>query len=681
MNLQAPISALGRVGKTTASRLKILGLKTVEDLLFYLPFRYEDWSRIVKISELKNLELATIKVKVQMIASRRSFRTRKFITEALVSDDTGTIKIVWFNQPYLSKTISVGEEIYLSGNFDENKMQMTSPDYEKVKFETTHTARIVPIYHLTAGLTEKQLRFLVRTALNAVSLFSEILPDEILKNNHFFEIKKALQEIHFPTDFENLKKAQTRLSFDRLYLRQLMIQKSRAELLSANSRSIKFLEKQTRDYVNSLPFVLTDEQKKCAWEILQDLEKSRPMNRLLNGDVGSGKTVVMSMAILNVVFNGYKAAVLAPTEILAGQHFVTLQKLFQNKNFRIALFTRSQKFINDEKVSKTKMLEVLQNGEVDLLIGTHAILSEKIKIKDLCLVVVDEQHRFGVNQRKNLTLRGEKDLVPHFLSMTATPIPRTLALTAFGDLNLSIIKHKPKNRLPIVTKFVEENRRQEIYDFIKKEIIAGRQVFVICPLIDPSDTLGVKSVKQEFERLDKNVFPEIPIGLLHGKLKSQEKEAVMQNFVNKKIKILVSTSVIEVGIDAPNATIMMIEGADRFGLSQLHQFRGRVGRGEFQSYCFVFSDNQSFATQKRLKYLEEYADGFALSEIDLELRGSGDIYGQMQSGFSDLQNVDFHDVALIELAQKEAQKTLKNNWLNENLQKKLTEISVNNHFE
>ncbi len=681
MNLQTSISELGRVGKTTASRLKILNLKTVEDLLFYLPFRYEDWSQINKISELQNFQATTICAKVMMIATKKSFRTKKFITEALVSDATGTIKIVWFNQPFLSKVITVGDEYYFSGSFDQNKMQMTSPDYEKYRQETTHTARIVPVYHLTAGLTEKQLRFLVKTALTQLKDYPEILAESFLHQEKMLTLPEALREIHFPTNFLLLKKAQKRLSFDRLFLRQIFIQKSKKENEKANSWPIKFLEKPTRDYVASLPFELTIDQKKCAWEILQDLEKERPMNRLLNGDVGSGKTVVMSIAVLNVIKNGCKVAVLAPTEILAKQHFETVQKFFSDENWRIALFSSAQKFLNKEKITKNRLLKLLAEGAVDLLIGTHAILSENVKIKDLALVVVDEQHRFGVKQRKNLSLRGEQSFTPHFLSMTATPIPRTLALTAFGDLELSIIKNKPRNRLPIKTQFVIESDRFSVYDFIQQQIKEGRQVFVICPLIDPSDSLGVKSVKQEYEKLKKEIFSDFSVDLLHGKMKATEKEEVMTRFARNESQILVSTSVIEVGIDIPNATIMMIEGADRFGLAQLHQFRGRVGRGEFQSFCFLFSDNQLLSTQKRLRYLEKLADGFALAEIDLQLRGAGEVYGQIQSGFSDLQNLDLQDSELIELAQKEAQRVVSENNLSAELSRRLQKVFVVNHFE
>jgi len=681
MDINASITTLGRVGKTTAARLRLLGLRTVEDLLFYWPFRYEDRSEIKKIQDLQNFQSATIKAKITMIATRRSWRAHKFVTEALVDDDTGTIKIVWFNQPFLSKTLAVGDNVYLSGIFDETKMQMTGPDYEKVKTQTMHTARIVPIYHLTAGLSEKQLRFLIKTVLDNLKNLPEFLAEEILKRNDFVDFFQALSEIHFPTNFFELKKAKRRLTFDKLFLRQILIQQARFQTQNSVSRKINFLEKLTRDYVSSLPFQLTDEQKKCAWEILQDLNKDRPMNRLLNGDVGSGKTVVMSVAAFNVMGNGYKVAILAPTEILAEQHFQTLRKFFRDKKFTIALFSRSQKLIDDKKVGQSELIKKLSEGQIDLLVGTHAILNEKIKIKDLGLVVVDEQHRFGVNQRKNLTLRGETDFAPHFLSMTATPIPRTLALTAYGDLDLSLLKTKPKNRLPIKTKFVEENGRQQVYDFIKEQIFAGWQVFVICPLIDPSDTLGVKSVKQEFEKLDKQIFPDLPIGLLHGRLKAEEKNQVMRDFLNKKVKILISTSVIEVGIDVPNATIMMIEGADRFGLAQLHQFRGRVGRGDQQAYCFVLSNNNSLETRQRLKILETHGDGFSLAEIDLQKRGAGEIYGDRQSGFEDLLIEDLQDASLIELAQKEARAFWQAGEFNQEIKRRLNKLTLVDHFE
>jgi len=681
MNLQTPISELTRVGKTTASRLKNLGLETIEDLIFYFPFRYEDFSLIKNIDDLVPNEPVTVRGKIQLIANRRSFRKRKNITEALVADESGSVKVIWFNQPYLTKTLRVGDEVYLSGKLDEDRLQFVSPDYEKVRTSPVHTARLVPIYHLTLGVTQKQLRFLISQTDKVILQIEDYLPKEIIDKYKFLNLNKALYNIHFPSSQLNSDSARKRLQFDELFLIQLSIQKIKKQLKENKALKIKFLEKQTKDFVDSLSFTLTDSQKKCSWEIIRDLEKDQPMNRLLEGDVGSGKTVVVALAILNAVLNGYKVVMMAPTEILAVQHYQTFKNLFAKQKLGISLFTGSKREVDGEKVSKNALLEKLGEGEFDLVVGTHAVIQDNVKIKDLGLVIVDEQHRFGVGQRKALVQRDKKDFIPHFLSMPATPIPRTLVLTLYGDLDLSVITEMPAGRKPIITKVVYEQQRMKAYEFIAEQIKTGRQVFVICPLIDPSDKLGVKSVKQEFEKLDQEIFPDLKIGLMHGRLKSKEKEQVMLDFSNKKLDILVSTSVIEVGIEVPNASIMIIEGSDRFGLAQMHQFRGRVGRGEHQSYCFLFSESNAPQTQKRLKYLEECRDGFQLAEKDLELRGAGEIYGTRQSGLPDLKIASLTDAALIQVAQAEALELVNQGNFSLELQKAVDKLNLSLHFE
>ncbi len=682
MNLETKISELTRVGKTTGSRLKNLGLETVEDLIFYFPFRYEDYSIIKSINSLIPGEPVTVKGKIQLIANRRSWRKRKIITEALISDETETVKIIWFNQPFLTKSLKVGDEVFISGKLDEDRLQFVSPDYEKVRTENIHTARLVPVYHLTQGVTQKQLRFLLSQCRSVMQSLPEYVPQDILQKYKFLDLNSALSNIHFPENKKIAEQAKLRLQFNELFLIQLAIQKEKQLLKESKALKIKFLQKQTKDFVESLQFKLTDAQKKCSWEIIQDLEKDRPMNRLLEGDVGSGKTVVVTLGMLNCILNGYKVVLMAPTEILAEQHYQTLRKFFVKQKFNCALFTGSKREINGEKISKIKILDILKQGQFDLVIGTQALIQAGVEIKDLGLVVVDEQHRFGVSQRKALVNKSQKNgYLPHFLSMTATPIPRTLVLTLYGDLDLSIINQMPAGRKPISTKVVYEGDRQKAYDFIGQEISHGRQVFVICPLIDPSDKAGTKSVKQEFERLDKDIFPDLKIGLMHGKLKSIDKQLIMQEFAEHKIDILVSTSVIEVGIDVPNASIMMIEGADRFGLAQLHQFRGRVGRGEHQSYCFLFTDNNSPLTKKRLKYLEQCKDGFKLAEMDLQLRGPGEVYGVQQSGLPDLRIASLTDLSLIQKAQEEARILLQNGNLSQNLQVVVDKQKISLHFE
>ena len=700
MNLKTTISALTRVGKTAAKRLKNLGLETVEDLIFYFPFRYEDFSLIKKIRDLTPNEPVTIRGKIQLIANRRSFRKRKILTEALVGDETGSVKVIWFNQPYLTKTLQVGDWVYLSGQLDETRFQFISPEYERVRDGALaiHTARLVPIYHLTEGVTQKQLRFLLKQTLPLINQIAEYLPADIVARNKFAPLKDALLAVHFPENQAALGDARRRLKFDELFLIQLAIQQVRKQIGENKAGKISFLEKATKDFVNALPFKLTNAQKKCAWEILRDLEKERPMNRLLEGDVGSGKTVVVAIAMLNAILNGYKVAMMAPTEILANQHFATLCRLFEKQKFRIALLTAGKRQISWQTslpasslptaskrvglVRKGSILDNLRQGECDIVVGTHALIEEGVEIKDLGLVVVDEQHRFGVEQRKTLLLKEKQNgVVPHFLSMTSTPIPRTLVLTLYGDLDLSIINEMPPGRKPIVTRVVYEQDRLKAYEFIKKQVGDGRQIFVICQLIDPSDKLGVRSVKQEFEKLDKEIFPDLKIGLMHGRLKSKEKEAVMRDFSAGLTKILVSTSVIEVGIDIANATIMMIEGADRFGLAQLHQFRGRVGRGAHQSYCFLFSDSAAPLTQKRLRYLETCVDGFKLAEKDLELRGPGEIYGLRQAGLPDLKIASLTDSQIIKIAQEEARRVVEFGALGEKLTLRLGKMKLSMHFE
>ncbi len=683
MQLDDFLVNLTRVGKTTASRLKKLELFTVEDLLFYYPFRYEDFSKIRKISDLKPEEPVTIKGKIQLIANRRTFRKRKILTEALVSDESGSIKVIWFNQPFLTKNLKVGDSVFLSGRLNQDKMQMISPDYEKVKPDVpaVHTARIIPIYHLVQGLTQKQLRFLLSQAIKAVDQIQEYLPRDIIEKYRFPDIKKALNDIHFPPNGGAVAKARARLKFDELFLLQCKIQQIKKQIQKHKALPVKFLQKPTKDFVAKLPFKLTGAQKRCSWEILQDLEKEKPMNRLLQGDVGSGKTIVAALAILNTVKNGCKVILMAPTEILAEQHYQTFKKLFISHKFDIGLFTGSRKFINDQKLTKPNFLEYLANAEFDIIVGTQALIQEKVKIKDLGLVIVDEQHRFGVDQRKKLLSRDQQaEFLPHFLSMTATPIPRTLVLTLYGDLDLSVIDKMPTGRKPIKTKLVFEQDRWQTYEFIKKQIKQGRQVFVICPLIDPSDRTGARSVKQEFEKMDKDIFPDLKIGLMHGRLKPKEKKQVMKEFSQHKLDILVSTSVIEVGIDVPNAGIMMIEGAENFGLAQLHQFRGRVGRSGNQSYCFLFTESSSPETKKRLGYLEDCTDGFELAEKDLQSRGPGEVYGIRQSGLPDLKIASLTDRKLIALAAEEAKNTLSTG-ISPVLKQKLAEIKFNYHQE
>jgi len=512
----------------------------------------------------------------------------------------------------------------------------------------------VPNYHLTANLTHKQIRFLIKQIINLAGRVMDWLPFEVKKSARLINLAEAVREIHFPKNNLDIKKARERLAFDELFLIQLESQLVRKNLSLSRARAIEFNEAATKKFVDSLPFKLTDAQRKAAWEILQDIKKDRPMSRLLEGEVGSGKTLVAVIAILNAVLNKKQAVLMVPTEILAKQHFETISKLLAGLDIKIGLVTRTNKLISNGK--KLKATDIV--AEADIIIGTHALIQEDIKFKNLALAVVDEQHRFGVEQRKTLVAKSGGELTPHFLSMTATPIPRSLALALYGDLGLSVLDELPKNRKKIITAVVPEKKRAAAYEFIRKQIREGRQVFVICPLIDLSDKLGVKSVEEEYQKLKKIIFPDLNIGKLHGRLKPKAKEEVMKEFLEKKIQILVSTSVVEVGVDVPNASVMMIEGADRFGLAQLHQFRGRVGRSIHQSYCFLFTDSDTEKTLKRLAAVVKCNNGFELAKMDLKFRGPGEVYGIEQKGFPELKMASLFDYALMKQAREQAVKIM-----------------------
>ena len=681
MNLQTPIKDLNRVGKTTAKKLAYLGLKTAGDLLYYFPFRYEDFSRIVPIRDLKEGETVTIRGKLELIGNRRSFRRRTNITEALISDVTGSLRVVWFNQPFIAKMLQPGDEIFLAGKVRSDMLgpQLNSPVYEKVTAAgTTHTARLVPIYPLTSGITQKQLRFLMSQIIDLTKEAEEWLPENILEKYDLVPLSAALRGIHFPVDAVDLQQNTRRLKFEELFLLQLQAGLSRAGRARTKALVIRFQEEEIKSLVAGLPFTLTKTQKISTWEILQDLSKSQPMNRLLSGDVGSGKTVVAAIAAYNAVLNGYQVALMAPTEILTRQHYDSLVKILASRGVKIGLLTSNQVLDNQsEQIKKNDLADKIKIGELQIIIGTQALLSEKLKFKKLGLVVVDEQHRFGVDQRKEIKDKGKG---VHFLSMTATPIPRSLALAIYGDLDLSIINELPPGRKKILTRLVEPNKRQQAYDFIREQVRAGRQVFVICPLIEEakknsdefvpvnytfSGTTEKKSVLSEYKKLSEKIFPDLKVGYLHGKMPSKPgpaekltKNGVMEDFKNKKIDILVSTSVVEVGVDIPNASVMMIEGADRFGLAQLHQFRGRVGRAEHQSYCFLFTDSDSPRAMERLSYFEKTSDGFKLAEKDLMMRGPGEVYGTEQSGLQNLRLASLSDREIIKIARDAAEEVV-----------------------
>jgi len=663
MDLETPIEKLPRVGPSFQKKLHKLGIKTIGDLLFHFPHRYEDFSRFSPIAKVKVGDQVSILGKILEIENTKTWKKRMILTEAIVVDKTGSLRVVWFNQPYLINVLKKGDLVCLAGkvSLGEGGIYLSSPAFEKIsekelkslKAKLLHTGRLVPVYPETEGLSSKWLRVILRPlVVRFLKILPDPLPEKILKKYKLLPFKKALWQIHFPDSLRLAKKAKERFAFEELFLISLLILRERQKLAKERAIPVPLNLSLVKRFVKSLPFELTESQKKAAWQILKDLEKERPMNRLLEGDVGSGKTVVAAIAALNVVKAGYRVAMMAPTEVLAKQHYKTLKELLEKFGVEIGLLTGKEK-----KIEKA-----------DIIVGTHALIQDKVKLENLALVIVDEQHRFGVKQRASLVKQSankSKLKIPHLLSMTATPIPRTLALTVYGDLDLSLLTEIPKGRKKVITKVILPEERRRAYGFIRKEVKKGRQVFVICPRIEPekenekkTSLAEMKAVKEEYEKLSKEVFPEFKVYYLHGRMKNKEKEEIMEKFKKGEIDILVSTSVVEVGIDVPNATVMMIEGAERFGLAQLHQFRGRVGRGKYQSFCFLFTNSSAKKTQKRLEALLTSENGFALAEKDLEIRGPGDFSGTRQWGIPDLAMASLKDIFLVEKAREAAKEIL-----------------------
>ncbi len=678
LNLDTPVEDVPKIGPNYQKKLKKLGIKTVQGLLFYFPARYDDFSDIIPINHVKAGEIACVQGRIISIDQTHTFKRGMDITEIVIEDETGEIPALWFNQPYLAQSLKEDQYICLAGKVSLGKdgIYLSNPAYERIYEDSlnenlTHTGRIIPVYSETKGVTSRWLRYVLKPLLMQFhTLIPEILPQEIVEKQKFLPVSEAIWQAHFPESFEYADAAKARFAFEDLFLLQLSVLKEKAKLQQNVAQPCLMDAALMKEFTGSLPFELTASQKQCAFQILKDLEKRVPMSRLLQGDVGSGKTVVATMAALNAVKCGHQVAFMAPTEILAKQHFLGISKMLEKFNVRVA-------FLSGKSTGKKELLKKLENGEVDILIGTQALLSKGVKFKNLALIVLDEQHRFGVNQRAELT--REKKVMPHLLSMTATPIPRTLALTVYGDLDLSLIKEMPKNRKKIITTVVGQAERQKAYDFIKEEVKKGRGVFVICPKIETKEksdapitgsfvpqnySFGfaakeeIKSVKQEYEKLSKEIFPDLRITMLYGKMKAAEKELIMQDFKKGEIDILLSTSVVEVGVDVPRATIMMIEGAERFGLSQLHQFRGRVGRSDMQSYCFLFTTEENQQNRKRLKAMEKSNNGFELAEEDLKIRGPGQLYGTQQWGLPDAAMQNLSNIFLIEKTRSEAKELL-----------------------
>ncbi len=664
MNLSTKVPDVGPYYKKAASRLEKLGIKTVQDFLYHIPSRYEDYSLISKISHIQAGETVTIQGTITAIKNEITKNWKK-LQKATIADETGNIDIIWFNQPYLLNVIKKGDTMSVSGKVDwfAHKLVFSSPDYEVLipGLPTIHTGRLVPVYPETHGITSKWIRRQVYKILSENKEYlQDYLPQYLLGDNTM-SFTQAIEQIHFPKTIDNAYKAKQRLAFDELFLLQLAAMQKREawnKNLKGNPFSITQYQKQIEAFWEKLPFSLTNAQKKALHDIFTDLAKTSPMNRLLEGDVGSGKTVVGAIAMYLAHLNGFQSVLMAPTEILAQQHYATITNLLSPMGIKVGLATGSKKQVAGSKWQVDKNLPHATSHTLrafDILIGTHAVLSKNINFDKLGLVIIDEQQRFGVEQRSIIRQKGKN---PHLLTMTATPIPRTVALTMYGDLDVSYLDEMPKGRKIIKTWLVPEEKRKGAYKWMESQLATfNSQLFIVCPFIEESETMQtVKAAAKEFERLQKKVFPKLSLGLLHGKLKAKEKDAILQQFREGKIHILVATPVVEVGIDIPNATIMVIEAAERFGLSQLHQLRGRVGRGDKQSYCLLFTDATNPITIQRLKAMETTQIGAELAELDLRLRGPGELFGTVQHGNTNLKIASFSDFPLIEKARIEAEK-------------------------
>jgi ATP-dependent DNA helicase RecG len=671
--VDAPVDRLRRLDAKLESRLQRLNVATVRDLLYHFPSRHEDYSQTVKIAQLSPGQEATVVATVWEAREVALGQQGKKATEAVLGDETGNIKVVWFGQSYLARTLRPNSRIAVSGKAEvfRDQLVLQSPDYDLLDRgqPQVNTGRLVPVYRLTEGLPGRTLRRFTWQALQEwLGGIEEILPAELLSRTRLMPLREAIWQAHYPDDMATWQGARRRLAFDELLLLQLAVLARRQHWeQGAQGVSIEAEARVLEGFVASLPFSLTGAQRRCISEILADMKRGTPpMNRLLQGEVGSGKTVVVLVALLAAAVAEYQGAIMVPTEVLAEQHFQTVSRLLEGlarpvqgdhlvtvyldplrRPVSVGLLTGSTR-----QALKRELTQMATAGTLDILIGTHALIQAGVSMPRLALAVVDEQHRFGVMQRSALRQRGSQ--VPHTLVMSATPIPRTLSLTLYGDLDISTINELPPGRQQVRTRWLSPERREAAYGFVRKEVQAGRQAFVICPLVEESEAVEARAATEEYQRLSQQVFPDLRLGLLHGRMSPKDKDQVMRQFRDGELDILVSTAVVEVGIDVANATVMLIEGADRFGLAQLHQFRGRVGRGQHQSYCLLLSDMPSETARERLSALEQVHDGFQLAEVDLELRGPGDFFGTRQSGLPSLRMARLSDRPLLELAREEA---------------------------
>lgn len=664
------------------SNLKSLGINTVYDLVYYFPRAYDDRTNIKKIGELKFNEYVVLKATV-MSAINLTVRSGKKIVKAMVSDGTGIMEILWFGMPYIKKSLKIGEEYLLIGQTKKSAVfQLINPEYKLFSGQQkVSESEILPIYSSNKNITQNSLRKLVEKFLvNFLNYFEENIPKKLIKEYKIMERKSAIKNIHYPVSMKEIEEAKRRFAIEELLILELGILKNRFIIENSNSKNyeVEGKKEKVREFLSQLTFNLTNAQKKVIKEIYDEISNGKIVNRLIQGDVGSGKTVVAMVMLIYMAENGYQGALMAPTEILANQHYLGIKERLEKIGLRVELLTSS---IKGKK--KNEILEDIANGDVDIVIGTHSLIEDDVIFKKLGLIVIDEQHRFGVNQRNKLR---EKGFLGNLLVMSATPIPRSLALSIYGDLDLSIIDELPPGRTPIKTKWIANDEDLEkMYNFIYKKVNAGNQAYFVAPLIETSDKMTLKSVDKVSEEIERK-FSNKKIGIIHGKMKAKEKDEVMLKFKNKEYDILIATTVIEVGIDVPASTIMTIYNAERFGLSALHQLRGRVGRGSKQSYCFLISNSTTENSKQRLSIMEETEDGFRIAEEDLKLRNSGEIFGLRQSGFSDLKFIDIiYDVKTIKLVRDECIKYLKehkgeieNIYLKYDIEQKFSDIQAGN---
>ena len=651
MQLSDKIESIKGVGAESAKKFSLVGIVTVQDLIHYYPRSYNDYSHLTAINRLQP-GMVTIKATIKQAAGHY-IRGGLHITEAIASDETDSIRLVWFNQPYRAAALKTDTEYYISGDFGlrRKRMSILNPSVEMVSSFPVNTARIVPIYPLVKGLTSQMFRRVLKEVLNSAK-FDEYLPKSVIQKNKLMPLAEAIHEVHFPSSVERLEDARFRLGFEEVFMLILASLLNKQEVEAEHSLAIPFEEKIAKDFVAHLPFKLTNAQRKAVWQIYQDITKTHPMNRLVEGDVGSGKTVVAAMAAVMAIKEDFQVALMAPTEILARQHADTLYELLRPLNYHdsVSLMVGSMK-----SAQKKSAQARAKSGHAKLLVGTHALIQADVDMKRLGLVIIDEQHRFGTEQRKELIAKAGH--MPHVLSMTATPIPRSLALTLYGELDISILDEKPKNRKSVDTIIIRAADKAKLYKQIDEKLDEGRQAFVVSPLIEASDKIAARSTAEILVDMEK-AFSHRKIGLLHGKMKAIDKQRIMQDFIDHKLDILISTTVIEVGVDVPNASIMLIESPERFGLAQIHQLRGRVGRDDQQAYCYLLLGDNKPPT-KRLKAIGSTNDGFKLAELDLEIRGPGALFGTHQHGALDLRIAKLTDTKLISQAREAAKEYIK----------------------